>query len=383
MAARLFGSKTDFTEGGIISKLILFSIPLILGELFQNLYHSVDSLVVGNLVSDSALAAVNVCQPITNLLIAFFNGMSLGSSVLVSHVFGRGERDQIAPAMRTAFAFAIAAGLLLSAVGVIFSPQFLWMTDVNAEIYAEALLYLRICMIGTMFTVIYNIGAGVLRAVGDSRSPFLILVVSSLFNIGLDLLFVAVFRWDIAGVGIATVLSQFLSVLLVFRAMRRSEKDFRLDFRSLREHRSYVGEILSVGLPAGMQGSIVSISNIFIWRYVNSFDSTAVTAGVGVAMRLDKFVAMPVKSIGLAMTTFAGQNAGAGKHSRSRKGILSGFLVSFGVSVTMGIIVYLAAPFLVSLFNRNEEIVSIGVAMMRTIIPFYTTMAVREIFFGA
>jgi putative MATE family efflux protein len=233
-----------------------------------------------------------------------------------------------------------------------------------------------------MFTVIYNIGAGVLRAVGDSRSPFLILVVSSLFNIILDLVFVAAFHWDIAGVGIATVLSQLLSVLLVYRAMQKSEKEFRLDFASLKTHRAYVGEILNVGLPAGMQGSIISISNIFIWRYVNSFDSTAITAGVGVAMRLDKFVSLPTRSIGLAMTTLTGQNAGAGKHSRSRRGVVSGLLLSAGVSVFMGLIVYLAAPALVSLFNQKEEIVSVGVDMMRTIIPFYASLAVIQIFFG-
>lgn len=376
-------AKIDFTQGGIISKIIIFAIPLILGELFQNLYQSVDSLVVGNFVSKEALAAVSVCSPITNLVVGFFNGMSVGASVLMAHTVGQRDKEAVAPTMRVAFSFGIMLGAVLAALGVILTPQLLGMADCAEDIFGTAAQYLRIVMVGTTFTVIYNLGAGVLRALGDTRSSLQILIVSSCLNIVLDLIFVVLLRGGVGGVAVATVISQGISVWLVYRKMAQTNPAFRISFPEVFCSRKMVGEMVSIGLPAGLQSSVVTISNVFIWRYVNGFDSTAVSAGVGVAQRLDRFVAMPVKTIGLAMTTFTGQNAGAGLHSRSRRGIRSGFLVSMGISVGLGAIVFAASPLLVRLFNDDPEVIAIGVAMMRLIIPFYSTMAVREIFFGA
>ena len=211
----------NFTTGGVIGKLILFSIPIILSELLQNLYNSVDSIVVGRFVSDAALAAVSVCTPIVQLMVGFFNGMSIGNTVVTAKAFGSGDEEATARAVRYAFSFSVALGVFVSALGIILAPVFLDLTGCNEEIYGEAITYLRIDLAGLMFTVIYNAGTGILRAIGDSSTPLYILAFTSVLNIGLDVLFVAVFHWGTAGVGIATILAQGLSMLLVAAVLRR------------------------------------------------------------------------------------------------------------------------------------------------------------------
>ena len=383
MATLLPKKNIDFTTGSIIKKLAIFAIPFILGELFQNLYNSVDALIVGNYLGQEPLAAINISTPITSTVIGFFNGMSIGSSVIVSHAFGGGERDTLSRTLRVAFSFAVLIGLVFSVVGPLLgAPGFLWASGVEGAVYDLSLLYLRIYMVGLVCTVIYNIGSGMMRAIGDSRTPFNILLITSGINVVTDILFVAVFKWGVAGAAFATVLAQFVSVVLIYRQFRRVDDAFRISFRELPQEREIVGRILKIGVPAGVQGALVPLSSLFMWRYINPFGSAA-QAGVGVAQRLDKFVDMPLKALGSSLTTLVGQNLGARDPKRAREGIRSCAKLEFLSLAVMSVLMYVGAPFFVSLFNKEQAVIDIGAGMMRTIIPLYAFLAVREMVLGA
>lgn len=292
----------DFTQGNIVGSMVLFSIPIVLGELFQNLYNSVDALVVGNLVSDSALAAVSVCSMIANLIVNFFNGVSVGSNVVVSHAFGEGDADELRRAVRVVFTFSTLLGVALSVLGIVFAPLLLDLTGALPEYYAEALTYLRIYLAGLMFTVIYNNGAGILRAIGNSTAPFYILVVSCLTNIVLDLVLVAVFHMGVAG--------------------------------------------------------------------------------IGVAQRLDRFIILPTKSVGMTMTTYVSQNLGAKRYDRVREGARKCAVLALCVTLSLCAVVYIFSEECVALFNKTPEVVSVGVAMMHVLVPFFWCMSLREVILG-
>lgn len=373
--------QIDFTQGNIILELVMFSIPIVLGELFQNLYNSVDTLVVGNFVGKNALAAVSVCATLANLLVGFFNGMSVGSSVVVSRAFGSRNGERLNRSMRVAFGFSVALGVVLSALGILLTPVLVGLAAVPAEVYPEAVTYLRIYLAGLMFTVIYNISAGILRAVGDSGTPFRILVITSLINIVLDLAFVVVIPLGVAGVGFATIFSQFISVVLAYRKIGKINGEFRLDVKEAFQNRDIVAEVAAIGMPSGLQSALISFSNLFVWRYVNGFGATA-AAGVGVAQRLDKFIVLPCKAFGLTITTFVSQNSGAGNYARARQGEGRCLLLSIVVTNSIGFLVYCFADWSVALFNTEPEVIAYGVAMMHYIIPMYTLMAVREIYLG-
>lgn len=373
--------QVDFTQGNIIWQMVVFSIPIVLGELFQNLYSSVDTLVVGNFVGKNALAAVSVCATLANLLVGFFNGMSMGSSVVVSRAFGSRDRGRLNLSMRVAFGFSVVLGVVLSVLGILLTPMLVNLAAVPEEVYPDAVTYLRIYLAGLMFTVIYNISAGILRAVGDSVTPFRVLVIASCINIVLDCVFVVVLPFGVAGVGIATIFSQFVSVVLAYRKIRRISSEFRLDIREAFQNRAIVAEVAEIGMPSGLQSALISFSNLFIWRYVNRFGATA-AAGIGVAQRLDKFIVLPCKAFGLTVTTFVSQNVGAGNHERAKKGGWRCLLLSIFVTNLIGFVVYFFADRSVELFNTDPEVVAYGVAMMRFIIPMYTLMAIREIYLG-
>ncbi len=374
-------SRINFLEGNIIKQIIVFSIPIILGELFQNLYQSVDSVVVGNFVGKTALAAVAVCETPTNLLVGFFNGMSLGSTVVVANAFGSGQRDRLSSSMRVTFSISVLLGVLMSILGVICAPWLLKITSVDAAIYGEAISYMRIYLFGIMFTIIYNIGSGILRALGDSSTPFRILAISCFFNIGFDLLFVIVFSLGVVGVALATILSQGISTILVYRALQKKNEEFHLDFVELKKEKKTISDLINIGMPTGLQASLVSISNMFVWRYINSFP-TDVVAGIGCAQRLDRFVGMPGKAVGMTMTAFVSQNEGAKNYKRSRLGLWYGLAGSLAVVVIIAFPLYQVADLCVGIFSREADVVSVGVSMMHTIIPLYVFLYVREVFAG-
>ena len=372
----------NFTTGGVIGKLILFSVPIIISELLQNLYNSVDSIVVGRFVSDAALAAVSVCTPIVQLMVGFFNGMSIGNTVVTAKAFGSGDEEATARAVRYAFSFSVALGIVVSVLGILLAPVFLDLTGCNEEIYGEAITYLRIYLAGLMFTVIYNAGTGILRAIGDSRTPLYILAFTSVLNIGLDVLFVAVFHWGTAGVGIATILAQGLSMLLVAAVLKSRIKSPCIAMQETWKYgRKTVLSSVSIGFSAGLQNALISFSNIFVWSYINRFP-TSVAAGIGAANKVDRFVVLPCKSLAMTTTTFVSQNLGARNYERARKGFLYGFGLCAAVTLPLTALVYVFAPEAVGLFSQDAAVIAAGAGMTRYLSRLYILLLVRDVLLG-
>ena len=374
--------NVDFTKGNIFKSLLLFAIPIMLGEVFQNLYHSTDSVVLGNFAGDSALAAVSVCSTLTNLLIGFCNGMSVGSTVVVAKAFGSGDKTKLEESIKYTYSFGVMLGAVFSVIGILIAPLLLRVVNVNEDIYAHALAYLRIYIAGMIFTVVYNNSAGILRGLGDMHTPFIILLISCSLNILLDLLFCAVFNWGIAGVAWATVLAQVLSVAISWYVIRK-----RMGVKciaivdTVKNGRAVIAETLDVGIAAGIQSSIISFSNLFVWRYINRF-STAVVAGAGIGQRIDKFVSLPTTSFGTAITTFAGQNLGAGNRKRVREGIKDAMILSIGITLALGLIIFPCAQYIAAFFNRSPEVIASAVSMTRIMIPLYFVNSIRQIMVG-
>lgn len=382
MSQTAIHSDINFTEGGIVRNLILFAIPIILSELLQNLYNSVDSIVVGNFVSGAALAAVSVCSPITNLMVGFFNGMSLGNTVVVARAFGSGDAEQTRRSIRYAFTFSVALGVFVSTLSILLAPTLLRITDCNEEIYREAIVYLRIYLGGVMFMVIYNCGTGILRAIGDSRSPLKILAVTSAVNIVLDLLFVGAFSWGTAGVGIATIIAQGISVALIYAQISRRSGTTCIAFaETWRDGRRTVLSSLNVGFAAGLQSALIAFSNIFVWSYINAFP-TAVSAGIGAANKVDRFVVLPCKSLGMTATTFVSQNIGAKKYRRARNGVWYGMGLSAVVTGVLCILLYFFAESVIRCFSQETAVISAGAGMSRFLAPLYGIMVIREVLTG-
>ena len=373
----------DFTSGNIVKALIMFAIPIFMGDVLQNMYQSVDSLVVGNYVGENALAAVSVCGTLSRLIVGFFNGMSVGASVVVARAFGSKDEHELTSSINVTFMFSVLLGTALSLIGIILTPVLIRLCGVNDDVYGEAVQYLRIYLAGTLFTIVYNVSAGILRACGDSRSTFTILLISSILNIFLDLFFVSVIPMGVAGVALSTVIAQFISVLVACHRIRRLNNTFRIiSVKEFLHNKQTIYSIMKIGMPSGLQGSLISVSNLFVWRHISSFDSAAAIAGIGIAQRLDRFAALPAKSFGLAVTTFISQNEGAKNHGRAKQGIISSILLAAGTTLVVSVVIYTFAGDLTVLFNDSPEIISISTAMMRTIIPFYATMVIREIMLG-
>ena len=369
----------NFTTGGVIGKLILFAVPIIISELLQNLYSSVDSVVVGRYVSEAALAAISVCTPIVQLMVGFFNGMSIGNTVVTAKAFGSGDEEATKRAVRYAFSFSIALGVVVSVLGIALAPVLLNLTGCNEEIYGEAITYLRIYLAGLMFTVIYNCGTGILRAIGDARTPLYILAVTSVLNIILDVLFVAVFGWGIAGVGVATILAQGLSMLLVALVLRRRIKAPCVAMKETwTEGRRTVLSSVRIGFSAGLQNALISFSNIFVWSYINRFP-TSVVAGVGAAMKVDRFAVLPCKSLAMTTTTFVSQNLGARNYERARKGFWYGFGLCAAVTLPLALVVRTFADTAVGIFTKDAAVIEAGAGMTRFLSLFYILIVIREV----
>lgn len=361
--------------------MIVFSIPIVVGELFQNLYNSVDALIVGNCVGKTALAAITSCEMPINLIIGFFNGMSIGASVTAANFFGCKNHDGVFRSIQVNFNFSIVFGLLISAVGFLIAPLLLKVSAVQGEIYTAAVRYLRIYLGGLVFTVIYNMLSGLLRSVGDSKTPFYVLTLTCCVNIGLDIIMVALLNLNIVGAALATVASQALSSALLIIKLKRGYPGFHVDFSLIKEERNIIYQALRIGVPAGLQTSLVAISNLFVWRYVNMF-STDIIAGFGIAFRIDAFVGLPSRSFGLTATTFVAQMVGSGKYERGRKGCIRCLLLAIGIVSSFAGLVFLFAETLVSMFNSDPAVISEGVHALRMMVPFYCIVPIRDIFLG-
>ncbi|MGI6071744.1 MAG: MATE family efflux transporter [Lachnospiraceae bacterium] len=371
----------DLSQGPIFSRLMVFALPLLAGQVFQTLYNSVDSIVIGNFEGANALAAVTASGTISMIIIGFFNGMSAGSTAVFSRQFGAKQFKTLHDAIHTTVLFSFFMGIILAVAGVALTPQLLRITACPREVFDEALIYLRIYLIGVFFTSIYNTGASVLRAIGDSRSPFIFLVISSCMNIVLDIILVAVIPLGVAGVAIATVISQGASMILVFIKMMRLDDEYRLRFSHLMIDWMLLGEIVRMGLPAGIQSSITAVSNLFVQRYINSFSPLAI-AGVGAAMRVDQFAGMPCAALGLAMTTFIGQNLGAGRNDRAHKSVGVATLSTIVFVAVISAPIYLFAPHLIRIFSPDSGVIEYGAAMLKIIMPLYIFMGLNFLYGG-
>lgn len=370
------------TYGSIPRLLITFAIPLLIGNLFQQLYNTVDSIVVGNFVSKQALAAVGCSTPIINMLIGVFMGFSSGAGVVISQYYGAKDGEKLHDAVQTAITLTLILCAVLTAVGVTAAPFLLRMMDTPADVFPEAVEYLRIFFWGMTGTLLYNMGAGVLRAVGDSTRPLYFLIFSTLLNTVLDVLFVRFFSWGIAGAAWATVISQCISALLVMLLLSRAKTDYRVDYRRLGIRGRILRKILAIGLPSALQLGITAFSNVFVQSYINRFDSSAM-AGWAAYLKIDSFAMLPMMSLSLSITTFVGQNLGAGNRDRAISAPKLAMKMGLAVMVVILTPLMIFAPQLVRLFNGDPEVLRFGTWFIRVISPFYLTFSANQVYMGA
>ena len=381
-AAPVKTTTRNMTEGSIAGQVILFALPLMLGNVFQMLYNTVDSIVVGNFVGTQALAAVGSTTMIVNMMVFFFNGFSTGAGVVIANYFGARNLKALHKAIETTMAATFVLSVLFTLMGVAAVRPMLRFMATPEDVFGEATTYLQIYIGGISGLLIYNMGSGILRAVGDTMRPLYFLVMTSVLNILLDLLFVLGFHCGIEGVAWATVLSQFISALLILALLTRSDDIYRLSWHDLRIDRAILGSIFAIGLPAGIQSVITAFSNVFVQSYINFFGSSCM-AGWSCYNKLDQFVMLPMQSMSMAATTFVSQNIGAGREERANRGTV--ITVSMAVSVTAVIVALLclfAAP-AVGLFSPDESVIAYGVLFIRANCFFLLFNCVNHVLAGA
>lgn len=373
--------KVSLTEGAIAKALVGFAIPLILTSILQQLYNTADLLIVGRYAGKVAMAAVGATGPITQLIIGLFVGLSTGAGVVVAQNYGRRDYLKMASAIETSFALAIGGGVILTLVAYIFTPLFLQWMSTPADIFQDAVDYMRLFFIGIVPLLIYNMGSGVLRSMGDSTRPLYYLIVGAVVNIVLDLVFIAYFHMGVMGAGIATILGQVASAILVWLNLRHGNDTFWLNYKNIGLKKDSLNAILAIGVPAGLQTVVINLSNVIIQTMINRFGSNAVAGGAA-ASRIDGFVFLIVASLSMAAMTFAGQNIGAGHYDRLKRGTW----VSLGmVCVTTGILSVLLIVFcnpLIALFNTTPEVIEYGRISIVFLAPAYFIFGATEILGG-
>ena len=365
---------TALTEGSIAKKIIGFAIPLFLGNLFQQMYNMADSLIVGNFLGDKALAAVTSTGSLTFLLVGFFNGTAMGAGVVIGRFFGAKDYDRVKRAVHTDVAFGLIAGVLMTLIGVLFTPTILQWMGTPADVYPNSVLYLRVYFCGSLASVMYNICMGILNAVGDSKHPLYYLIFSSCVNVTLDLLFCGVFRLGVQYAALATIISQFLSVVLCMSRLMRIDEVYQIRIREIGIDKDMIRQILTLGLPSGLQNSIISLANIVVQSNINAF-GTAAMAGCGSYSKIEGFAFLPITCFTMALTTFVSQNIGAKKYDRVKKGAVFGVGCALILAETVGVLFYLSAPTLISLFGGDANTVSYGVLQAHTCALFYFLLA--------
>lgn len=369
------------TEGVIWKEILLFSIPLLLGNLFQQLYNAVDSVVVGNYIGAQALAAVGSSAPVINLLVSFFMGLAVGAGVIISRYFGARKKEELHIAVHTSLALTFAAGLVMTLIGVLISPYVLQWVGTPSDVMESSVLYLRIYFLGILSVMVYNMGSGILRAVGDSRNPLYFLIVSSVTNIILDMLFVIVFHMGIAGVGWATLIAQTISAVLTMLLLMRTKEEYQVKLKHIHFHKHMLYEIVRLGLPSGLQNAIVSFSNVIVQSNINAFGSLAM-AGCGSYTKIDGFAILPVMSYSMALTTFTGQNMGAKKYDRVKQGAKTGILMSVITIVCISALLLMLGPNVLAIFSSDPTVINYGLYMMHVLAPGYIFLAISHAFNG-
>ena len=375
-------TAVDMTSGFIPKLLIFFCIPLILGNLFQVLYNTVDTMVVGNFVGREALAAVGSTAQIINIAVFSFNGISIGAGVVIGQYFGAHDLKKLHISIETTMALTFAASVVFTIAGVLFTPKMLELISTPDDVMASAVTYLKIYFAGISGLLIYNMGSGILRAVGDSTRPLIFLIISSFLNIGLDLLFVIVFGLGIAGAAIATIVSQFISAAMVLFLLSFTGDVYKLTWKDMRMDVPILKSILAVGLPAGFQSMITAFSNSFVQAYINSFGS-AVMAGWGCYNKLDQMIMLPIQSMGHATTTFVSQNIGAGKTDRANRGTVIAVAMIVAINIAGGAFLYILARPALEIFTEDPEVIESGVMFLHAIAFFFWVNGINHSLAGS
>jgi len=370
----LRSKQHSLTEGSIWKAMILFALPVFLGNVFQQLYNAFDAWCVGNYIGDDALAAVSSSGSLIFMMVSFFNGLAMGAGVIIARAFGAKQYDTMQKAIHTAIAFGLVTGVILTVAGVALTPVILRWMGTPAEVLPQSITYFRYYFYGAIFIVMYNIFVGILHAVGDSKHPLYYLIFSAFVNIALDMLFVAVLGLGVGSAAIATTISQGVSALLCFQLLLRVDAPYKVRFRQIRFHKESLVQIIRYGLPSGVQNSVIALANVFVQTNINSFGKAAM-AGCGSYSKLEGFAFLPVTCFAQALSTFVGQNLGAQQHGRVKKGVAFGVICSCLMAEVIGLLSYLFAPQLIGFFSETAEAISFGTEHMRTICLFYFLLA--------
>lgn len=366
--------STDMTTGSIWKRMVSFSVPVFLGNLCQQLYNTVDSVIVGKFVGKQALAAVASSGNLIFMMTGFFMGLFIGAGIVIAQYFGARNYEKVRSAVHTDIAFALCCGVLLTLLGVFFTPTILTWMRTPADVLSTSILYFRLYFLGSLATILYNAGMGILQAVGDSRSPLYYLVISSVVNVALDLLFVGAMDMGVAGAAVATVISQVVSAVLCIIKLTRSDGPYRLEIKRIGFDLPLLKKITSQGVPSGVQNSIIAIANVVVQSNINTFGSDAM-AGCGSYSKVEGFVFLPITAFAMALTTFIGQNLGAGQFDRAKQGARIGILCSMAMAELIGVALFFLAPYAMRLFNDDPAVVAIGVRQSHIEALFFCFLA--------
>ena len=364
----------DMTKGSPYSLMIGFALPVFLSQVFQQLYNTADALIVGKCLGTNALAAVTSSGTLIFLLISFFMGTSMGAGVVISRYFGAGDETQVSRGIHTVLAFGIASGLILTAVGVALTPTFLTWMQTDPEVMPEAVEYFRFYFLGGLALSLYNICRSIMNALGDSRRPLYYLIFSSLLNIVLDLLFLALFRQGVWSAALATVISQAASVALCMAHLLRKGNIYTVEWRRIRFEKDMLREIIRYGLPSGVQNSVIAFANVIVQSQINSFGKLAMAA-YGTHAKIEGFAFLPITSFNMASTTFISQNLGAKQYDRAKKGARFSILAAMLLAELIGVCCYVFAPRLIGFFDQTPGVIELGVRQARTVALFYCLLA--------
>ena len=364
----------NMTEGSPYLLIIQFAMPVFLSQVFQQLYNAADSVIVGQFLGTDSLAAVSSSGSLIFLFVSFFNGTALGAGVVISHCFGAQDREGVFRAIHTDLAMGLVSGLVLTVLGVALTPTLLVWMDTDPEVLPEAIEYFRYYFLGAIAVVLYNICTGIMNALGDSKRPLIYLIVSSMTNVVLDLLFVGGFGWGVWSAAFATTISQAVSCVLCLWHLTRKGHIYTVSFRKIRFHWETLKLILRYGLPSGVQNSVTALANVIVQTQINSFAKFA-TAGFGSQSRIEGFAFIPIASFNMALTTFIGQNLGARKFDRAKKGALFGIVAAVCLAEVIGVCYYLLAPQLIALFDDSPQVIAYGVRQARIECLFYFLLA--------
>ena len=370
-------AKRALTEGPIRRSLIFFALPIFLSNLFQQLYNSADSIIVGAFLGKEALAAVSSSGNLIFLLVGFFNGTAVGAGVVIAKYFGAKQYDDMRKAIHTDLAFGIAAGIILTVLGVAMTPVILRWMGTPENVLPNSIEYFRVYFYGASAVVLYNISVGILQAVGDSRHPLYYLIFSALLNVVLDLLFIGVFKMGVGSAAAATAISQAVSAILCIAQLLRTKEVYKVSVRQIRFHKGMLGRILRFGLPSGVQNSVIAIANVVVQSNINAFGDNAMAA-CGSYSRIEGFAFLPITCFSMALTTFIGQNLGAKKFDRAKAGAKFGIFCSVIMAEIIGVLIWILAPYCIDLFIEGdgaEEVIALGTRQCRTEALFYCLLA--------